>query len=167
MAEKETVFSSKMKYNGIFPFSNFYKFCYEWLTAETGLKISEDKYAEKLIGTSKDIEIEWTGTRKLTDYFKLEAKVKFRILALTNVDIDQNGVKVSTNKGSVEVGIKGIIVKDYEGKFETTGFRKFLRSVYEKWIIPSVVDEFETKIIEDCDEFLGQAKAYLDLEGKK
>ena len=84
MAEKETVFSSKIKYNGIFPFSDFYRFCYDWLTAETGLQINEDVYKEKLSGTSKDIDIEWTATKELTDYFKFEAKVKFRILALSN-----------------------------------------------------------------------------------
>ncbi|GAI26093.1 unnamed protein product, partial [marine sediment metagenome] len=90
-----------------------------------GYRIAAEKAQEIL----KDIEIEWTGTRKLTDYFKFELQAKFRILALSNVEIDQNGVKVSTNKGSVEIKVKGIIVKDYEGKFERTGFRKFLRSV--------------------------------------
>jgi len=63
--------------------------------------------------------------------------------------------------------MKGIISKDYDGKFETTAFKKFLRSIYEKWVILSRIEEFEGKIIKDSDEFLSQAKAYLDLEGKR
>jgi len=42
-----------------------------------------------------------------------------------------------------------------------------MRGIYEKWIIPSRINEFESKIIGDCDEFLSQAKGFLDIEGKK
>ena len=166
MPEKDTIFSSKVKYGGIFLFKDFYRFCYDWLTDETGLYISEDGYTEKLSGDSKNLDIKWTGTRKVTDYFKFEIKIAFRILELTNVEINQNNTKIKTNKGGVEIRIKGTLVKDYQGKFEINAFQKFLRAIYEKWVIPSRIEEFEEKLIGDCDEFLSQAKAYLDLEGK-
>jgi len=167
MAEKDTIFSSKTKYDGIFSFKDFYKFCYDWLTDETGLDVAEEKYAEKLSGNTKNIDIEWTGTRKVTDYFKFEIKVAFRIVALKEVEVQEGGTKIKTNKGSVEVKIKGTLIRDYEGKFETKAFQKFMRSIYEKWIITSRINEYEDKLAGDCDEFLNQAKAYLDLEGKK
>ncbi len=167
MPEKDTIFSSKVKYGGIFLFKDFYRFCYDWLTDETGLYISEDGYTEKLSGDSKNLDIKWTGTRKVTDYFKFEIKIAFRILELTNVEINQNNTKIKTNKGGVEIRIKGTLVKDYQGKFEINAFQKFLRAIYEKWVIPSRIEEFEEKLIGDCDEFLSQAKAYLDLEGKQ
>ena len=96
-----------------------------------------------------------------------EVRVNFRILGLTNVEINQKGAKIKTNQGQVDVKVKGTLVRDYEGKFETTASKKFLRSVYEKWVIPSRIEQFEEKLITDCDEFLNQAKAYLDLEGKR
>ncbi|MCL5018653.1 MAG: hypothetical protein M1416_02730 [Candidatus Pacearchaeota archaeon] len=167
MAEKDKVFSSKIKYGGVVNFGAFYKFCYDWLKDETGLTLSEDKYGEKLSGDSKNIDVDWTGTRELTDYFKFEAKVSFKVIGLTSIEITQDGKKIKTNKGSIEVGIKGTLLKDYKGKFEKTAFQKFLRGVYEKLVIPSRVDEFQGKVIGDCEEFLSQAKAYLDLEGKK
>ena len=71
------------------------------------------------------------------------------------------------NKGAIQISIKGNLIRDYQGKFETTAFNKFLRSIYEKWVISSRIDHYEDKIISECDEFLSQAKAYLDLEGKK
>ena len=167
MIEEDTIFSSKIKYGGIFSFEDFYKFSYSWLTDEVGLNIAETKYSEKLSGDSKNIDIEWAGVRKLTDYFKFKMMVKFKIEGLKKVEINQNGAKVETNKGSVEVAIKGILIRDYAGKFETSAFKKFLRSIYEKWVITSRINEFEDKIIGDSDEFLSQAKAYLDLEGKR
>jgi hypothetical protein len=167
MAEKDKVFSSKIKYSGVVNFSEFYKFCYDWLKDQTGLTLAEDKYAEKLSGESKNIDVDWTGTREMTDYFKFEAKVSFKVIGLTSIEVTQDGKKIKTNKGSVEVSIKGTLLKDYEGKFEKSAFQKFLRGVYEKMVIPARVDEYQGKVIGDCDEFLSQAKAYLDLEGKR
>lgn len=167
MPEEETIFSSKMSYNGIFSFSDFYNFCYNWLGEETGLFVSEDKYSEKLAGDSKGIEIEWTGFRKLTDYFQFKMKIKIRINGLAKVEINQGGVKINTNKGSIEVKIEGILQRDYNGKFESSAFQKFLRGIYEKWVIPSRIEHFQGVVMQGCDEFLSQAKAYLDLEGKR
>lgn len=167
MAEKDTIFSSKIAYTGIFLLSHFYQFCYDWLTQEAGLSVSEDKYSEKIKGDSKDIEIEWTATKEVTDYFKFEIKIKFQILGLTKVEVVQDKTKISTNRGYIRCVVKGILVRDYKGKFETSAFNKFLRGIYEKWVITSRIEEMEDKIVDMCDEFLTQAKAYLDLEGKK
>jgi len=167
MAEEDTIFSSKVSYKGIFSFPDFYKFCYDWLSEDTGLTVKEEEYVEKILGNSKNIDIKWSGDRKLTDYFKLKIKVDFRIVGLEKVKIKQSGAEIDTNKGKVDIKVKGILVKDYDGKFEMTGFKKFLRGVYEKYIIPSIVKQYEDKVAGDSDEFLSQAKAYLDLEGKK
>ena len=167
MAEKDQIFSSKMKYEGIVFFKDFYRFGYDWLKEETELDVAETKYVEKLKADSKDIDIEWVGVRKVTDYFKFQVKVVFRILKLKEVETTQGGVKIKTNQGSVEVKVTGTLIRDYESKFEVTAHRKFLRSIYEKWVIPSRIIQFEEKLISDCDEFLSQSKAYLDLEGKR
>ena len=167
MSEKDKISSTKIKYNGIVNFADFYKFCYDWLRDETGLLISEDKYAEKLAGDSKNVDVEWSGFRNMTDYFRFEVKVTFKVIGLTNVEITQDGKKIKTNKGSVEVSIKGTLVRDYKSKFEKSAFHKFLRAIYEKTVIHARVEQFEEKILKDCDEFLAQAKAYLDLEGRR
>jgi len=86
---------------------------------------------------------------------------------LQEVEITEAGKKIKTNKGVIELKVKGELVRDYDGKFEKTAFNKFLRSIYEKWVIKSRIDQYEDKLIGDCDEFLAQAKAFLDLEGKK
>ena len=134
---------------------------------KTGLSVSEGKYAEKLSGDSKSITVEWAGTREMSDYFKFEAKISFNVNGLTTVEITQDGKKIKTNKGSVEIGINGTLVRDPKGKFEKTGFQKFLRGIYEKMVISERIEQMQGKIASDCDEFLSQAKAYLDLEGKK
>ncbi len=167
MAEKDKLFSSKIKYSGVVSFAEFYKFCYDWLKEETGLGLSEDKYAEKLSGDSKSIDIEWTGRREMSDYFAFEAKVSFKVIGLVNVEVSSDGKKIKTNRGSIEVGIRGSLIRDPKGRFEKNPFQRFLRGLYEKMIISSRIEEMQGKIVSDCDEFLSQTKAYLDLEGKR
>ena len=167
MPEKETVFSSQITYSGIFSFQDFYRFCYDWLTEEVGMQIIEDKYSEKLAGDSKNINVTWRCEKKITDYFRFDAKVTFIVNSLKKIEITNGGQKVDTNKGMIRVRVEGILVRDYLGKFETSAFNKFLRGVYEKWIITSRVEEFKERIIKYSDEFLLQSKAYLDLEGKR
>ncbi len=167
MVEKDKIFSSRIKYDGVMDFKEFYKFCYQWLVEEAGLEVVENKYAEKISGDSKNIKVEWAGSKKVTDYFKFQIEVKFEVLNLVTIEVMQDGKKVKMNKGSVEVSVKGNLLRDYEGKFEKTASQKFMRSIYEKWVIYSRIKEYEGKLIEDCNEFLAQAKAFLDLEGKR
>ncbi|MCW8965113.1 MAG: hypothetical protein OQK82_00285 [Candidatus Pacearchaeota archaeon] len=167
MPVSDNIFDSKIKYNGIFDFGAFYQFCYDWLGEEFGLSMSEGKYSEKLEGNGKNVDIEWKGMKKMGDFFAFEVKVKFKIIKLEKVEINQGGIKTSTNKGTIEVGVKGNLIHDRDGKFEKNSFQMFLRSIYEKWIIPSRIDAMEGKLFGDCDTFLNQAKAFLDLEGKK
>lgn len=167
MVEKDQQFSSALKYQGVFSMKDFYQFCYDWLTEQTQVDVAEEEYSEKIKPTGKDIDISWKGERKFTDYFKEEIKVSYRILGLKEVEISQGDKKFKSNSGQVKVSVKGTLVKDYDSKFEGTATRKFMRSIYEKWVIPSRVKQFEDKIISDSDEFLSQAKAFLDLEGRK
>lgn len=168
MVEKTTHYNSKMKYVGVFPYSDLYKFCYDWLLEETELDpLIEKEYSEKIKGSTKEVKIKWEGKKEFTDYFRMTIKAEFHILAMTEVEINQGGQKIKANKGDVKLTVKGILERDYDGKFETSAWGKFIRSVYEKWIISTRVKEFEDKVSSKCDEFLTQTKAFLDLAGKR
>lgn len=168
MAEKDTIFQTKLKAkNCFFNYPSYYKFCYDWLMNEIGLNsFTEKGYSEKISGDSKEIDIKWEGSKKITDYFQMDVKVTFKILAMKKVEVVKDGVKkVVDNAASNEVAIKGLLVHDFQGKFEKTAWGKFIRGIYERWIIPERVDEMEGKVFGDLDEFTGQIKAYLALEG--
>lgn len=167
MADKKDVFNSKIKYEGVFSFKDFYQFCYDYLANEKGFEnIEESGYKEKIKGNEKEIEVEWNDKKKFNDYFLHQLKVEFKIKQLKDVEVQQGGKKVKTNQGEIEVKAKGTLVSDYLGKYEVSPFLRFLRSVYEKWIIPETYDQVKDKLISACDDFLSQAKAFLDLEGK-
>lgn len=163
---KEQKFSSSIKYSGIFNFREFYEFSFKWLTGEFGVRISEDEYEEKLSGNTKDIKVKWTGSAKVSDYFLYEVKVAFEVDGLTEVEIIRNGNKVNTNTGKIKIKITGSINKDPAGQFDTSAKTKMWRGIYEKFIIPSRIKQYEDGLVNGCLEYLGQAKAFLDLEGQ-
>jgi hypothetical protein len=168
MAEKSTIYSVKTKHKGNFPFKDFYKFLYDWLIDEKGLEVMETSYVEAVQGDSKNVEFKWECEKKITDYFKFVWKLEFRILGMKDVEItNATGQKVKTQNGSLEWKTKGILVRDYQGKFEISAWRKTLMSLYEKYIIADSIDQMETQLFGDCEDFIAQAKAYLDLAGKR
>jgi len=82
------------------------------------------------------------------------------------VEVVKDGIKKKADQAaSNELAVKGTLVSDYQGKFEKNAWTKFLRGLYERWIIPERLDQMETKVFKEMDEFLGQVKAYLALEG--
>ena len=165
MVEKDTVFEGKVEQVDIFNFKELYNFLYKWLVDES-YKVDEKKYSEKVIATGKDIEIQWEAKKKISDYFRFVLKPKWKIFSMTSVDVDQGGKKVSMNKGRVEIKVTAVLEKDYEARWETSGFLKFLRGVYDKYIIRARIEGYEKKLFGEADEFLAQMKAFLALEGK-
>ncbi len=166
MAEKDNVFSSKLKQRGFADFKDFYSFTYDWLNGE-GYDVSEIKYDEKVLGDTKDIKIEWEAVRKISDYFKFSMKINWTILHLKEVEVQRDGKKVKTDSGEFEIKLKGILIKDYENKWEDHPFWKFWRGVYDRYIIRTRISQYEDKLFEECDEFLAQCKSFLALEGKR
>ena len=165
MSEKDNVFKGKVKQTGIFDFKEFYRFCYTWLVDE-GYLVSEKTYSEKITPGGKEVEIEWNATRKISDYFRFVMKVNWRILGMTDVEAEENGKKLKMNKGQVEISIAATLEKDYEHRWEGNAFKKFLRGMYDKYIIRGRIDQYEGKIFMEADEFLAQVKSFLAISGQ-
>jgi hypothetical protein len=153
MVEKDNVFKGKIKNSGLFDFKEFYRFCYTWLVDE-GYFLVEKSYSEKVGAGGKEIEIEWNATKKVSDYFR------------NNLEVEDNGKKVKMNKGQAEIGISAVLEKDWEHRWENNAFLKFLRGMYDRYIIRSRIEQYEVKIFSEADEFLAQAKSFLAIEGK-
>jgi hypothetical protein len=165
MVEKDKVFSGKMRHVGIFDFKEFYRFCYMWFIHKE-YWIVEKNYTEKVTDKGKEVEIEWEAKRKISDYFRFFLKINWRIVQLKEVEVQKDGEKISMNKGDVEIRVESILEKDYEHRWEGSAIFKFLRSMYDRYLIRGRIEDYEFKIYEETDEFLAQAKAFIALEGK-
>ena len=85
---------------------------------------------------------------------------------MKDAEVEQDGKKISTQKGEVAIEFKAELVKDYEERWEDNPFWKFLRGLYEKYIIRTTVDEYEDDLEDDVKEMIKDVKAFLQLGGR-
>ncbi len=167
MSEKEQVMKEKVEHSGIFNFAGFYSFAYSWFRDEQYDGVDEEKYAEKVSGNSRDIDIEWKAFKSMSDYFKIEQKLVFQIRDLTDVEVEIDGKKKKMNKGNISVEIKTTLVRDPESKWDRMPTLRFMRDVYNKYVIPGRVTSMKEKARENTAKFKEELKAYLELTGRR
>lgn len=167
MAEKDIIIKEKIKYSGYGDFGNTYKYAHDWWKNEQ-YNVTEENYTEKVKGSAKEIEIAWKASKKITDYFKVDVDMKWRILGMEDVEVEVDGKKKKMNK-FVELGIeiKGTLVKDYTNVWNKSAITKFFKEIYNKFVIPTRTDQMKDKVETDVQNFKEEMKALLELTGKK
>jgi len=156
--EKDRIHEGTIKHKGFFNFKDTYNFLYNFLT-EYEYNLLEKKYSEKIKPNGKEIEVTWEAKRKITDYFRFFIKVEWYIIGMKE---EKEG-----NSGEMKIKITGYLEKDYEEKWEVAPLTRFLRDVYERYIIKRRMEKLEYRIIEEVDEAIAQLKSFLALEGRR
>lgn len=166
MADKDQILKEKVEHMGLFDFAGFYAFAHAWFK-EKKYGVNEKKYSEKVNPKGRDLRIEWIATKRLSDYFKIEQEIVFEIWGMTDVEVEEDGEKKKMQKGTISAEIKGTLIKDYDSKWDTSAQWRFLREIYNKYLIPVRVENMEDKVNGDVREFKDELKAFLDLMGKR
>lgn len=166
MVEKDNIVKESVKYAGLGDFKAGYAYARRWLDEE-GYTVIEDKYSEKISGNAKEIEVNWTASKKLTDYYKSVLKFTWRILGMTDVEVEIEGKRKNMNK-FVELLIetKGILEKDYDNKWEPSAFQKFLKDIYQKYVVIERTREKEDEVKNTVQSFKEEMKAFFELSGR-
>lgn len=166
MSEKDKIFKGKVKQSGIFSFKDLYSFLYDWLKEE-GYDLIEKTYSEKVAGDTKQIDINWEATKEVSDYFKFQIKLDWQILGLKSVEVQKEDKKVKMDSGSLEIKFTGTLIKDYEDKWENQPFWKFMRGIYDKFVIKNRIDEYQIKLLGEVEDVINQCKAFLAVEARR
>lgn len=166
MVERDRVLKGKVKQSGIFNFAELYEFLYDYLNDEN-YKVVEKKYSEKILGDSKQVEIDWECKRKISDYFQFLIRLQWQVTGLKKIEVKKEDQKVTMNSGTVEIKYEAVLLKDYENRWENQAFWKFLRGVYDRYIIRNRSDQYEDKIEEEMRDLMAQTKAFLALEARR
>jgi len=166
MADKEEILKEKVEHNGLVDFSSFYSFAHSWFKEE-GYGVNEEKYSEKTGGDTRELDIEWKAWKDLSDYFKFEMKLRFEVRAMSDVEVEIDGQKKSMNKGKLSAEITGTLIYDKNSKWDTSPFVRFMRDVYNKYVVPSRVEDMKQLLISKVQDFKEELKAFLDLVGRR
>ncbi|MDD2444803.1 MAG: hypothetical protein PHX15_01545 [Candidatus Nanoarchaeia archaeon] len=162
MSVSSNVAKQTIKKKGYWNYSELYGFCFNWLK-DNGYGVKESEYVEKLSDFGKEIQLKWEGGRRVTDYFKFVIKVEWHILGMTDAVIERDGKQEKTNKGEIKLSISADLVKDYEDNWDKKPMVKFMRGIYDKYIIRTTIDNYEDVLKSDFKEYISQVKSFLEL----
>jgi len=162
MSSESTKLKTKIKKKGYFNYRDLYAYAYSWLK-DRGYSVKENEYTEKIDGASKEIQLDWKAGKDVTDFFKNSIAVRWHILQMTDAEIERDGKKEKTNKGELKLDINAGLILDKDDKWEDRPSMKFLRGIYEKYVIRTTVEDYEDRLKDDAVEFVNDLKAYLEL----
>lgn len=151
----------KVKQDSIFNITELYKAMFAWF-ANYGYDFAEEEYNEKDNGRNKDIKFFWTAEKKIDAYIKWSVELNVMILGLESVEIERNGLKLKTSKGSIEFKITAALIKDYEGKW-STGVAAPLRKIYDKVVARHRYSRMEEELTRETNKLIDEIKAFLNL----
>lgn len=162
MSVSSNIAKQTIKKKGYWNYSELYGFCFNWLK-DNGYSVKEGEYVEKLSDFGKEIQLKWEGGRRVTDYFKFVIKVEWHILGMNDAVIERDGKQEKTNKGEIKLSISADLVKDYEDNWDKKPMIKFMRGIYDKYIIRTTIDNYEDVLKDDFKEYVNQIKSFLEL----
>lgn len=113
-----------------------------------GYTFAETKHVEKDKESGKEIESEWSGFRKVTSYVKFKIDVSILLRDYREITVEEDGKKIKTGLGRLEVTFNAEMEKNYAGMFsERKGeFTNLLKEMYEKYLVKRKLEYYEDKL---------------------
>ncbi len=162
MPIKIPAFKGKVKQRGLFDFKDVYESLYDYFLDED-FELHESKYYEKKRGDDKEVEINWEATKPISDYFDIQISALWLILGMKSVEAVKEGKKVNIDSGVLEINVSGILIKDPEDKWTKQPW-KFLRYIYDKFVIRRRIEQYKEIVKEETEEFIAYIKSILSIE---
>jgi hypothetical protein len=151
-----------INYEGLFNAKEYFKFLDSFF-AEKNYDKREGLNMEKVESSGKYVEQEIEPYKKLSDYAKLVIRVNTKMFNVKEVEVEKDGHKLTLNQGRVAILIDGILQTDYENRWSSVPFYIFIRTMYDKFVYKSYIDQFEGKLNEEVEQLHVQMKAFFNL----
>jgi len=160
---KDVLFSNyKLKQDSIFDLGELYKSIFRWFDVN-GYSFYEKEYNDIDEPNGKHLEIYWYTEKKIDLYVKFVIEVSYLVLGMQKIELEKGGVKIKTNKGSIEFRITAYLMKDYDDKWSKSAMQKKMRYIYDRFIIKKRIDKLEVELVKDVNFLVDELKAFLDI----
>ncbi|MEM4266816.1 MAG: hypothetical protein QW404_02055 [Candidatus Nanoarchaeia archaeon] len=130
---KETrfkIFSNRIIQEGPFDINLIYKTLREWFERKK-YEYTEVENTTNFKPKGAEIKVRMRGEKEVTDYYKFTINVNFLILETEKVKIKDKVLDL----GKMEVRIETFMEVDYRKKFQKSRMGKFIRFIYNNYII--------------------------------
>jgi hypothetical protein len=142
---KLKIFSNRVIQEGPFDINLIYKNMREWFSNHK-YDYSELENTTSFKPKGAEIKLKMRGEKEVTEYYKFTITVAFLILETEKVKIDGKVM----DSGKLEARIDVFLDLDYRKKFEKTKLSKFIRFLYNNYVIKNQISsEYGGKAYED------------------
>ena len=98
----------------------------------------------------KEQKIEWTSYRKIDSYFKFHIDTTIFIQRWIG------------KKAEITIHFRGYLEKDWKSTFQRR-WGKFLRNIYERYIIKERIEQMKSKMREETQDFIDLTRRFLNM----
>ncbi|MEK6862330.1 MAG: hypothetical protein AABY07_10295 [Nanoarchaeota archaeon] len=152
----------KLKAESIFDLGELYKSLFRWFELHN-YSFFEREYKDIDEPAGKHIEIFWQAEKEIDAYVKFVIELNYFVLGMQKVEIEKGGVKIKTNKATMEFRITAYLLKDYGDKFSKAPLGKEIRFIYDKIIAKSRLDKYEGLLTNEVNQMMDEIKAFIDI----
>ena len=163
MAEREKIVDElRLNYEGLFDVNELYLTMDKWFREKQYDK-RELKNIENVKPDGKFIELWIMPWKKITDYAKIEIKIRIQMFNIKEVEVEKDKHKVKLNQGKIQMVFDGFLTTDYENKWEGKPTYVFLRTIFDKFIYKGYTARFQSQVAEDVNHLNTTIKSFLNL----
>jgi len=148
---KIPIFSNRVVQEGPFDINMIYKKLKEWFENHH-YEYSETENTTNLKPKGANLKIKMKGERLVTEYYKFTININFQILDTEKVKIKDKVL----DYGNLEAREEVILELDYKKKFDKSKFGKFIRFVYNNYIIKQQI------LSEYCGKAYGEGMSLFE-----
>lgn len=147
----------KVVQDSTFDMNELYKLGRSWFD-----KHRYDFYEKEYISSQKEEDvknasIKWEADRKVDDYvkFHIESRIKFKNLR------EVEGKKKILSSGEVSVSTEAFLELDYDGDWDKGFMARFVRGVYDKFIISGKIEKDKAGLDKETLDFFNEVRTFL------
>lgn len=146
-----------ISYEGVFDFKEILQVIKEFLS-RGNYDLDEKLYDTKVKGDFKNTIIIWAADRKVDDYNKCVVKIGINLSDYKEGHVD--GVKVVD--GKLKIGFNADVERDYDEKWKKSPTKKFIRAVYEKYIVEGKQSKIDSNLKTFVENLRKEIKQHLN-----
>ena len=170
----------RVKYRDVFSLRNLYIMMHELLLEEgwagsdgsregddVEILYSENVYQKGIHRGGKELWFWWRLQKlpegKYSSYFKNFLDIDAHVVYLQNVEIVNQGKKMTAQNAEIEMFFRAKIKKDYTGAWGKHWMLKYVKPIYEARIVNQEIDKREKELWRDVYRIQAKLKQYLGL----
>ena len=156
-----------IRYTGLFDFDGLYNMIVQWMKSRR-YWFHETKYKHKVpLPTGAEQEITFKGDKDVTDFYKHEIVIDFHLFDMTEVEVEQQGVKKTLTSARMDIVISGALNIDYEKRYDQSTLLQNIRDFFLKYVLKQELesvwyDELRYRLY----KLHNAVKEYLDMQAK-